>query len=102
MIDIRNSEPTIINDELCELAHQYAALDFEKEKYCNKEAQPNSPLERIRLQHNQLSDKLKYHNAIVIKIDGQDSLDISYMLTYQEKQYKLDSEVIKVKIKLLG
>ncbi|MEG9489383.1 hypothetical protein [Mannheimia indoligenes] len=102
MIDIRNRDPAIISDELYNLVHQYAVLDFEVQKYSEKQADPNSPLTRIRLRYKQLYNELQKQQAAVIPTEGQYPLDIQYKLIYKEKEYLLDSEIIKAKIQLLG
>lgn len=101
MIDIRQSDKTVIDDELYNMIHQYAALDFEVRKFNGKPCERGSPLERIRLEHKNLSDifqdKLTIHP---IQLTGN-PFEINYKVTYQGKDYLLDREVIEAKIHLL-
>ena len=102
MIDIKNSDPKIIDDTFYNEVHQFAALDFEVGKHNGKLAQEGSPLERIRVVHQRLSQLMKEKQAIISPIPTPNQLNIDYKLTYQGQEYLLDSESISNIIKFLG
>lgn len=102
MIDIKNSDPKIIDDTFYNEVHQFAALDFEVGKHNGKLAQKGSPLERIRVDHQRLSQLMKEKQAIISPIPTPNQLDIVYKLSYQGQEYLLDSESISDIIKFLG
>ena len=102
MIGIKNSDHKIIDKIFYNTVHQFAALDFEVGKYNGKLAQKGSPLERIRVEHQRLSQLMEEKQAIISPIPTPNQLDIAYKLTYQGKEYLLDSEAISNIIKLLG
>lgn len=102
MIDIKNSNPKIIDHTFYNKVHQFAALDFEVGKHNGKLAQKGSPLERIRVDHQRLSQLMKEKQAIISPIPTPNQLDIAYKLTYQGQEYLLDSVAISKIIQSLG
>ena len=102
MINIRNSDRKIIDDTFYKEVHWFAALDFEVGKYNGKSAQKGSSLERIRVNHQRLSQLMEEKQAIISPIPTPNQFDIAYKLTYQGQEYLLDSESISNIIKFLG
>lgn len=102
MIDIKNSDPKIIDKTLYDKVHDFAALDFEVRKYNGKLAQKGSSLERIRVEHQIMSQLMEEKQAIISPIPTANQLDIAYKLTYQGQEYLLDSEAISNIIRFLG
>lgn len=102
MIDIKNSNPKIIDHTFYNKVHQFAALDFEVGKYNGKLAQNGSSLERIRVNHQRLSQLMEEKQAKISPIPTPNQLDIAYKLTYQGQEYLLDSVAISKIIQSLG
>ena len=102
MIDIKNSDPKIIDKTLYEKVHYFAALDFEVGKYNGKLAQNGSSLERIRVEHQILSQLMEEKQAKISPIPTPNQFDIAYKLTYQGQEYLLDSVAISKIIQSLG
>lgn len=102
MIDIKNSNPKIIDNIFYNKVHEFAALDFEVGKYNGKLPPKGSSLERICDAHQRLSKLMKEKQAKISPIPTPNQLDIAYKLTYQEQEYLLDSVAISNIIKRLG
>lgn len=102
MIDIKNSDPKIIDKTLYEKVHYFAALDFEVGKYNGTLAPNGSSLEKIRVNYQRISQLMEEKQAIISPIPTANQFDIAYKLTYQGQEYLLDSEAISNIIRFLG
>lgn len=93
LLDIKNTPKDEINDRLYDAVHNYAAVDFEVQKFKGDHAKPGSMLEKYCVALAKLKRLLDDSECIVIPLPSM-LHEINYKLRYKNRSYKLDSESI--------
>ena len=102
MIDIRHSFKNIIDNDFYLNAHQYAALDFELKKHAGEGFKGGTRLAGMHEEYQKLDKFMKEKGAMISQLPCQNPFMIAYKLTYEGKDYLLDSELIVKNIRLLS
>lgn len=93
LLDINESSLDEVSSDLYNLAHCYAAIDFEVRKYAGKNADRGSVLEKLRNAHIKIKKRLDDIGCVVEPLPSQ-LYEINYCLNLSSKNYKLNSGVI--------